>query len=78
MPANYVTVSGKDISDLVDQIEDVVDGHPSMNVAISCFVVAILSQNPEVDPETLQTCVKGLSEYVSASLFNESASGSVN
>ena len=78
MSINYVQASGKDIADLVDRIEDVVEGHSNVHVSIASLVVAILAQNPEVSPEKLQECVKGVSEYLAACLFDESRIGSVN
>jgi hypothetical protein len=78
MPINYVSASGKDIADLVDKIEDVVEGTSNLHVSIACIVVAALAQNPEIPPDRLQDVVKGVSEYMAASLFDESEIGAVN
>lgn len=78
MPINYVQANGKDVAALVDRIEDTIEGEPNIYVCIACFIVAALSQNPNITPERLQDVVKGLSEYMSASLFDESNMGAVN
>jgi hypothetical protein len=78
MPVNYVQASGKDIAELVDRIETAVEGTPDIHVSIACIVVAALAQNPDVSPAKLQECVKSVSEYMAASLFDESPAGAVN
>jgi hypothetical protein len=78
MSISYVQASGKDIADLVDKIEDVVDGYTSVHVSIAAIVVSILAQKPDVAPDKLQEAVKGVSEYLAASLFNESPTQAVN
>ena len=78
MPISYVQASGKDIADLVDRIEDVVEGVPNIHLSIACIVVAALAQNPQINPDRLQECVKGVSEYLAACLFDESTMGAVN
>ena len=78
MPINYVVASGKDIADLVDRIEDVVAGYPNVAVAAACIVVAALSQNPDVSPDTLQNIVKSVSELMTATLFGTSNTGESN
>lgn len=78
MPINYVQASGKDIAELVDRIEDVIEGQPNIHVSIACIVVATLAQNPEIAPEKLQEVVKSISELMAASLFDESVIGAVN
>lgn len=78
MAINYIQASGKDIAELVDRIEEVVEGAPNIHVSIACIVVAALAQNPEIAPEKLQECVKGVSEYLAAFLFDESGTGAVN
>lgn len=72
MQINYFQASGKEVAELVDKIETVVDGESNVIVSIACIVVATLSQNPEVAPDTLQSIVKGVSEYIAASVFNTS------
>jgi hypothetical protein len=78
VPINYVAASGKDIAELVDKIETVVEGTSNVHVSIACIVVATLAQDPDVAPDRLQQIVRGVSEYMAASLFNESPVGAVN
>lgn len=69
--ADYVYVSGKDIAELVDQIDGVVEGVPNVHVTTACLVVAILAQQPDIAPDKLQECVKGASEFIAAVLFGK-------
>lgn len=78
MPINYVQASGADVAEVVNVIEDAVEGYANLHVSVACLVVAILAQNPDVEANKLQKMVKGLSEYMAANLFDESASGAVN
>lgn len=78
MPINYFQASGKEVAELVDKVESVVEGQPNIHVSIACIIVACLAQNPEVAPEQLQNIVKGISEYMAASLFNETQIGASN
>ena len=70
MRLNYVQTSGQDVANIVDSIEDVVEGIPNILVTTACLVVAVLAQNPEISPERLQDVVKGLSEYIAVSVFD--------
>ena len=78
MPVNYVEASGKDVAEIVALIEDAVEGYPNFVVAMACIAVAILSQNQEVAPDQMRDIVQGATEYIAASLSNESPSGAVN
>lgn len=69
---SYTRTSGKDIAELVDNIEKVVDGHPSAHVSVSCMIVAILAQKPTVTKEVLQEAVKGVSDWLSMYLTETS------
>jgi hypothetical protein len=77
MALSYVAASGKDVADMVAEIEEVVQGKSNVLVSISCLVVATLAQNPDVAPDKLQEVVKSLSEQLSATLFDASP-GMVN
>jgi hypothetical protein len=70
VPINYIAASGKDIADIVNRIENVVEGEANVHVSVSCIIVACLAQNPSISPEQLQNCVKGVSEYMAANLFD--------
>jgi hypothetical protein len=66
---SYVQINSKELLELVSIIEEAMSGYPNVHVSVACLVVAILAQNPSIAPETLQTCVKGLSEYMTTSIF---------
>lgn len=72
MAISYTRTSGKDIAELVDAIENVVNGHPSSHVAVSCMIVAILSQKQDITKEVLQEAVKGVSDWLSMYLTETS------
>jgi hypothetical protein len=67
--------SGKEISEIVDIIEDAIEGLPANQVAIACLVVAIFSQNPDAAPAVVQQCVQSMSELMAAALHGN---GKVN
>lgn len=78
MAVNYVQASGRDIADLVEKIEDAVEGSPNIAVAAACIVVAALSQNPDIAPARLQYIVKAVSELMATTLFIEEEVGESN
>ncbi len=78
MSASYIRVSGSEISDVVEDIKDAVDGHSIPIVSLACLVVAILAQKPTVTPAELQEIIKGVTEYLTMQLHNGSTSGAVN
>lgn len=69
----YQTPSGKVVADLVEKIEDVLEGEPTVNVYAACLVLAILSQKPDVTTTRLQETVKLTSEALMATLLAEDA-----
>jgi hypothetical protein len=62
--------SGKEISDIVDRIEEAVEGLPANSVAIACMIVAIFSQNSDAAPDVVRDCVQSMSEVMAAALHN--------
>lgn len=78
MSIQYIKASGKEIVEITDRIEHAVNGYPSAHVSMACIIIAVMAQKPDVAPETLQDCVKGVSEWIAACLFDGSGSGAIN
>lgn len=77
MSLTYIKATGEQIEEIVDQIEDVIEGYPTSHVSIACLVVAILAQKPDLDPDKLQHVIKSVSEVIAAQIF-EPEEGEVN
>jgi hypothetical protein len=69
MPITYTKVTGPEIAEIVDDIEQAVNGYKSMHVTIGCLIVAILAQRPDMDPIELQGVVKSASEWLAMTIF---------
>lgn len=68
MTTTYTRIDSRDVARIIDRIENVIEGEGIMEVSAACIVVAILAQNPKLDPEKLGETVKGVSEYLAAVL----------
>ncbi len=71
MRLSYLKIRGIDVSELVDRIENAVDGEPNSHVSIACLAVAIVAQKPDIPVEELVELIRGTSEYLAAHLFVE-------
>lgn len=69
MNEGYVKVNSDELQELVDRIEDAVDGEQPVHISIACLIVAIYAQKPDVAPDKLKEIVKGMSEWM-AVCFN--------
>lgn len=52
------------INELVNRIEEAMDGVPTGAVVISLLSLVLLLQKPDITPEQLQGCIKDVSRYV--------------
>lgn len=68
MSITYIKVGGSDVQRIVDKIEDVIEHEDNTHVSIACIVLAIVAQEPDIEPEQLVEAVKGVSEYLAAYL----------
>lgn len=76
MSITYAKVNGADLEELVEEIEEVVEGNDPVKICMSCMIIAIMQQAPEITPQRLSDVIKSLSEYLSALLSEDQ--GSIN
>ena len=60
----YSKTTGKEIQDIVEAMEPVLEGKLSANVLMACLALAIIIQCPNLTPEQLSTGVRGASEWI--------------
>ena len=56
--------AGEQISQLLDAMEPVLDGHPKHNVLVACLSIAVLLQRPDLDADELKTAVFETSQWL--------------
>lgn len=64
MNVKYMKASGSDIARIATNIEETVADERIDHVILACLVIATLVQDPNMNSENLQACVKSASEHI--------------
>lgn len=66
-----VSASGESIFEIIQGIEEAVEGFPRSHVIIALLALSIAIQKPDAEPEVIQAGVKGVSEWLCTYLDSE-------
>jgi hypothetical protein len=78
MSLSFLRASGKEVANLIENIKEVIEGEPVVNVHVACLVLALIAQKPDMTPEELQSVVKECSAWIVTRLYDSSVTGAVN
>ncbi len=61
-------IPGDAVSEILEELEPIIENHPRSHVVIAALTLAVLCQNSSMTPDELQSIVLGTSQYICSQL----------